>query len=121
MKVCIGHKGKSFNKEVDIDVFVNKRIGDKVDGKDFGLSGYEFEITGGSDNAGFPMRKGINIPGRKRGLFSKTGVGVSVKRKGVKVRKNVRGHVISDQIAQVNLKVLKEGKDKLVSEEKKKE
>jgi small subunit ribosomal protein S6e len=115
-KLVIGTKeGKCTQKEVkenDAKVFLHKKIGEKVSGDDCGLAGYEFEITGGSDSCGFPMRKDVKGTARKRILAVK-GVGLKKKDKGIKIRKNVCGNTISDNISQINLKVLKEGKEKL--------
>ena len=61
------------------------KIGDKVNGDLVEMPGYELVITGGSDNAGFPMRKDIQGSGRKRPLLS-GGVGVWTKFKKHKVK-----------------------------------
>ena len=140
-KVVFGLKdGKSIQKEIkepDSDVFEGKQIGDTIKGDDMGFAGYEFKITGGSDNAGFPMRKDVQGPLRKRILTIK-GVGVNNKKKyrgknmkglrtmkGMRTRKTVMGNTISNRIAQINLKVMKEGTQPLdtpeVSTEEKKE
>ncbi len=115
-KLVIGTKeGKCVQKEVkeaDANVFLNKKIGDKISGDECGLAGYELEITGGSDNCGFPIRKDVQGAARKRILAVK-GVGLKKKGKGLKIRKTVRGNLITDNISQINLKVLKEGKEKL--------
>jgi small subunit ribosomal protein S6e len=92
----------------DIDPFMGKKIGDKVHGDSFGLHGYEFEITGGSDNAGFPMRKDVKGTARKKILLV-SGVGLRGNTKGRKVRKSVAGNTIFQKTAQINLKVLKHG------------
>lgn len=104
--------GKSYQKPVDLNLFLGKKLKDKVDGSTLGLSGYELEITGGSDNAGFPMRE--DIPGnlRKKALLS-GGVGVHIKRKGMRVRKTVRGNTVDKDIAQLNLRIVKYGKGSL--------
>ena len=62
-------KGKSYQKEVKEDSakgFLGLKIGDKVKGELLDLAGYEFEITGGSDYAGFPMRADVPGAARKR-------------------------------------------------------
>ncbi len=102
------------------DVFMNKKIGDKVNGDSFDLPGYEFEITGGSDNAGFPMRKDVKGTMRKKILLV-SGVGLRSNVKGRKVRKSVAGNTIYAKTAQINLKVLKHGSTPLfeAKEEKK--
>lgn len=110
-KIVMGYKGKSYQKAI-IDELVGKKVGDKFSGEVIGLNGYEFEITGGSDTSGFPMRK--DIPGilKKRALLTQ-GPGVHVKNKGNRIRKTVRGNTISNETAQINLKVLKVGSEEL--------
>ncbi len=121
--------GKTLQREVkenDGNYFLNKKIGDKVDGNSFGLQGYEFEIAGGSDYCGFPMKKGI--PGSKRKkVLTKKAVGFKgvakgrtkkkkkkrPKRKGLRRKKTVCGEIIHEKISQINLKILKTGKENL--------
>ncbi len=104
--------GKSYQKALNSEWFVGKKIGDKVEGNLLGLKNFELTITGGSDKAGFPMRKGIDIAGRKK-ILSGKGIGVHVEGKGKRIRKSVRGSIVSDQIAQINLKVEKHGSEKI--------
>ena len=103
-------------KDVEAKVFLGLKIKNNVKGDSFGLSGYEFEITGGSDKSGFPMRKDLEGTARKR-ILAIAGVGLKRKRKGQRQRKNIRGNTISSQISQINLKILKYGKEKLGGEE----
>ena len=109
-------QGKALQKEVDsteVTAFKRKRIGDKVDGKSLGYEGYEFEITGGSDSTGFPMRRDVDGIARKRILIV-SGVGLRKRlKKGTRKRKMVAGNTISLKTAQINLKVVKYGKGKL--------
>lgn len=100
--------GKTYQKAIEDDNLVGKKIGDKVSGEFLGLEGYEFEIRGGSDFAGFPLRKDIEGPVRKR-ILAGTGVGITVNRPGMKIRKTVCGNTITVKTAQVNLKVVKYG------------
>ena len=113
VKLCINDvkTGKSFNKELnenELDAFLNKKINDKIEGHFFGFSGYEFHITGGSDNSGFPMRFDVDGIGRKRPLLTR-GPGVKIGIRGMRKRKTVRGNTISQFTNQINLKVLKYG------------
>ncbi len=123
-KVVIGTKeGKCLQKEVaepDANSFLGKKIGDEITGETIGFTGYEFEITGGSDYAGFPMRKDISGVGRKK-ILAIEGVGLKKKAKGIRVRKTICGNTIHPKIAQINLKVLKQGATPLVFPEKKAE
>ncbi len=73
---------------------------------------YTFKITGGSDTDGVPMRGDIDGVMRKRPLLG-GGVGYNTKRKGVRKRKLIRGNEIFDDIAQLNIKVIKAGKTPL--------
>ena len=103
--------GKSYQKVHQAELLGTK-IGDKVSGEVFGLHDFEFQFTGGSDNAGFPMRSEINTPNRKS-AFIGSGSGVNLNKKGVKIRKTVRGNTIGAATAQVNLKIIKYGKDSI--------
>jgi len=106
--------GKSYQKALETVDFDGKKIGETVKGDFLGLEGYELEITGGSDYAGFPLRKDIEGTARKKGLF-RGGVGMKkVERKGIRIRKTVCGNTITEKTVQVNLKVTKEGTKKLV-------
>ena len=112
VKIVMGSKdGKSYQTSAENNVFTNKKIGDKVSDVE-GFSGYEFEITGGSDKDGFPMRRDLEGPGRRKILLG-GGAGIRINVKGMKERKSIRGNTISDTTAQVNLKVLKQGKKSL--------
>ncbi len=121
--------GKSFQqiiKDKEASFLMKKSVGDKFSGNSIGMEGYEFEITGGSDKCGFPMRKGI-LQKRQRIIITGEGVGSSgkdrnkKKQKGLKKKKTVCGERIDSNIVQINLKVLKEGKDKLGEDKPKEE
>ena len=62
--------GKSYNKVLTDNLFLNRKLGESINGNIVGLDGYELKITGGSDNAGIPMRK--EIPGivKKKPMLS---------------------------------------------------
>lgn len=103
--------GKSVQKEVkdnDARSFLNLKLKDKVNGELVGYTGYEFEITGGSDNCGVPMRSDVSGATRKK-ILAVDGVGVKKKDPGIRQRKLVRGNTINEKTAQVNLKVTKKG------------
>jgi small subunit ribosomal protein S6e len=113
--------GKCVQKELkdpNSGNLIGKKIGEKIDGKTVGLEGYEFELTGGSDFCGFPMRKDVANVIRKR-ILAVEGVGIKKKAKGIKQRKTVCGNAIHEKIVQVNLKILKEGTEKLFEEKAK--
>jgi small subunit ribosomal protein S6e len=115
--------GKTYKRDVKDDqakVFLHKKIGDKLSGDGCGFAGYEFEITGGSDYCGFPMRRDVLGSARKKILIVK-GVGIRKNRKGRRVRKTVAGNTVFSKTSQINLKILKYGKEKLGGEEAKAE
>ena len=127
-KINISEKtGKTFHLELESEGLAGKQLHDKIDGKEIlpDLACYEFEITGASDKAGFTAVKEVEGIGLKKVLLSyekgmknkprKEGKKKSSKNKpkGLRLRKTVRGKVISDAISQINLKVLKQGAKKL--------
>ncbi|MBR9676661.1 30S ribosomal protein S6e [Candidatus Woesearchaeota archaeon] len=109
--------GKSYQKALDDNTsksLLNKKIGDTIKGELIDLTGYEFEITGGSDSSGFPMRKDVKGSARKRLLLTAGTIGFKKgKRKGLRRRRTIAGNTIHEKIAQVNLKILKHGKTPL--------
>jgi small subunit ribosomal protein S6e len=117
MKIVISDPktGKSFQKEINKEEeerIYGKKIGENVNGEIFGLNGYELQIIGGSDKSGFPMRKDVQGSKKIRILLSSP-PGFRPKKKGERKRKSIRGNTISSEIAQVNMKVVKEGEKKL--------
>ena len=104
--------GKSYNKIVETDIFKGKKIREKISGDSFGLKGYELEIRGGSDKSGFPMRPDMAGKLKKKALLS-GGVGVTIPRKGARIRKTVKGNEISNDTVQINLKIIKYGAKKI--------
>ncbi|USN46054.1 MAG: 30S ribosomal protein S6e [Candidatus Woesearchaeota archaeon] len=93
------------------------KIGDKFKGELVDLPGYEFQITGGSDHCGFPMRSDVSGSKRKKLLLS-SGVGIRSKRKGLRLRKSIAGNEVFENTAQINVKVLKIGKENLFADPK---
>lgn len=119
-KVNIGDpkSGKTVQKVVSGDhaqALLKKKIGEKVSGDSIGFPGYEFEISGGSDFCGFPMRRDVRGTARKKVLIVK-GVGLRHNVPGRKVRKTVAGNTVYSKTAQINLKVLKQGEKPLIEE-----
>src|SRR3989338_2854521 len=109
-KLNISEKGKTWKLDIESEVLVGKSIGDNVQGKEINpeLEGYEFEITGASDLAGFPHSKDVEGLGLKS-LLLKKGWGMHDSREGIRLRKTVRGKVISQSTGQINFNVIKTG------------
>jgi len=102
---------KAYKIEVDqskASGIIGKMIGNKFNGDIIGLSGYELQITGGTDKDGFPMHPRVHGPGRKKIILSHP-PGFHPKMKGQRRRKMVRGNAISRDIVQINCKVTKVG------------
>jgi small subunit ribosomal protein S6e len=109
--------GKGLSKLIEIDEkrfrFEGMKIGDTIKGGLIGFPNYEFKITGGSDSSGFPMRKDVHGPVKKKILVSKKGIGYKPTRKGQKKRKTVRGNEVTFDMTLVNLEVSKYGEAEL--------
>lgn len=125
-KLNISDKGKAWKLESTSETILGKAIGDKIKGEDISsdLTGYELEITGASDNSGFPHKKDVEGPELKRVLLTK-GWGMWKKPRklgkkkvatphGLRLRKTVRGKLLSEKTIQINLNVIKHGHKKLV-------
>ena len=94
---------------------IDKKIGDEIDGSTISevFDGYKFKITGGFDKDGFAMKNGILAQGKKKVLLTK---GCSLfrfrkgyHRSGIRVRRLVRGCIISNDIKNLHLKIIKKG------------
>jgi small subunit ribosomal protein S6e len=127
-KINISEKtGKTYKLESESEFLNGKIIGERISGKEISpdFDGYELEITGASDKSGFASIKGVPGIGLKKKLL---GYGISMKKrprregkkkistpkpKGLRLRKTVRGEVISPAMAQINMIIIKEGKKKL--------
>lgn len=115
--------GKSYQKEfAETGLLMGKKIGETMPGDAFGLSGYELQITGGSDKIGVPMRRDVDGAASRKLLLTKsTGFRgrVKVKKdgktwhiragKGARQKKRVRGNTIGAEAVQINMKVVKAG------------
>ena len=99
--------GKTFQTVVSghyANSLVGKKIGEEFDGIFVSLPGFKLVLTGGSDKDGFPMRKEIPGPRRRKVLITE-GIGFHPDDKGVRERKTLRGNTISPDIVQVNMKI----------------
>ena len=94
--------------EQDANRFIGRELGDEVDGGAVGLDGYTLELTGGSDNAGRPMRPDVRSANLKEILLT-GGTGYHPERDGERKRVTVRGREISDETRQINAKITARG------------
>ncbi len=84
---------------------VGLKIGETFEGERIGVPGVKLQIRGGSDNSGFPMRPDLQ-GGVKRRILVSTGPGFKPSAPGERVKKMMRGNTITDDIVQVNLRML---------------
>ncbi len=123
-KINISEKnGKTFHVDSESENLVGKELNGKVEGIEISpeLNGYEFEITGASDKAGFTSFKQLEgiglghiLSGYGKGMKKRSKKEGKKKRsnptpRGLRMRKTGRGKIISPEIVQINLKILKVG------------
>ena len=94
--------------EQDANRFIGKEIGEEVDGDAVGLTGYTLELTGGSDNAGRPMRGDIR-GAELQSVLLEGGTGYNPSREGERNRVTVRGREVSDDTRQINARIVARG------------
>jgi len=88
---------------------IGRKIGEVIDGSVVDLPGHKAQVIGGSDKDGFPMRRNVHGGVRRRVILSE-GVGFNPKNEGERRRKTVRGNVITDEIVQLNMKIVEKPK-----------
>jgi len=113
-KVIVSDPGEGKSRVVELEgaravPLIGRRLGETIDGSVVGMSGLKLQITGGSDKDGFPMRPNIHGGVRISVVISK-GVGFHPQREGERQRKTMRGNVITEEVVQVNMKVLEKPK-----------
>ena len=88
-------------KDSQAQIFMGRKIGDIIDLSVIGQA-YKVKLTGGSDKAGFPMRRDVMGSGKRYVLMTK-GVGFRHPVEGEKRRKLVRGGTVTDEVYQLNV------------------
>jgi small subunit ribosomal protein S6e len=96
---------------------IGRRLGETIDGSVMGQSGRKLRITGGCDKDGFPMRPDIHGGVRTRTILS-GGVGFHPNRKGERRRRTIRGNVLTEEIAQINMSLTEKPQRKAEKTEK---
>lgn len=119
MKLVVsdGKTGRSVQVDVPEEkraLISGKKIGEEIAGDDFGLAGYTLRLTGGSDDSGFPMKRGIS-GARKAASLVSAGMGFKPRFKGQRKKKMFRGETYSTEIIQVNSVVVTPGAQPLDS------
>jgi len=113
-KVIVSDPEEGTSKVVELEgtraaPLVGRKIGETVDGSMFDLPGHKVQIRGGSDKDGFPMKLNVH-GGVRRKIILSGGVGFHPKDDGMRRRKTVRGDVITEEIVQVNAKIVEKPK-----------
>jgi small subunit ribosomal protein S6e len=85
--------------------FIGRRLGETLDGSAVDLPAHTIQILGGSDKDGVPMLGNVHGGVRRRVVLS-GGAGFNPKKKGERRRKTVRGNIITDEIVQINMKIV---------------
>ena len=115
--------GKSRSIEVEgaqAVPLIGRKLGEVIDGSVAKIGGHKLKITGGSDKDGFPMRPNIH-GGVRIGAILSEGVGFHSSQKGERQRKTIRGNVITEEIVQINMKIVEKPKKHEKPKGKKKE
>jgi small subunit ribosomal protein S6e len=113
-KVIVSDPETGTSKVVELEEsratpLVGRKIGEVIDGAILDLPAHKVQIVGGSDKDGVPMRPSVHGGVRRRVVLS-GGVGFNPKNSGERKRKAVRGNVITDEIFQVNAKIVEKPK-----------
>jgi small subunit ribosomal protein S6e len=92
-------------EEARASPFIGRKVGETLDGAVVDLPAHKIQVTGGSDKDGVPMRSNVH-GGVRRAIILTGGTGFKPERKGERRRKVVRGDIITDEIAQLNVKIV---------------
>ena len=109
-KINVSHNGKTYKLETENEILIGKKIGETIEGDEINenLKNYVLKITGTSDIAGMPGIIGLEGFNYHRKLLT-YGKGMKDRRKGIRLRKTLRGEEISNKTVQINTIVIKEG------------
>jgi len=113
-KVIVSDPETGTSKTVELEEtratpLIGRKIGETIDGSIVDLPGHKAQIMGGSDKDGFPMRPNVH-GGVRRQVVLSGGVGFNPQNGGERGRKTVRGNIITDEIAQINMKIVEKPK-----------
>lgn len=112
-KINVSHEGKTIKFETENESLIGKKIGETFEGNEISpdLKAYQLEIKGTSDISGIPGHKGLEGSSYHKILLD-FGPCMKDKRKGIRLRKTLRGEEISAKTIQINCKVSKVGEKK---------
>lgn len=109
-KVIVSDPQAGTSKVVEIEEaraapFIGRRLGEIINGSAVDLPAHTVQILGGSDKDGVPMLGNVHGGVRRRVVLT-DGTGFAAKKKGERRRKTVRGNIITDEIVQINMKIV---------------
>ena len=94
-------------EEARASPFIGRKIGEIMDGAAVDMPSTKVQIRGGSDKDGVPMRPNVHGGVRRRVVLS-GGAGFNPTKGGERRRKAVRGNIITDEISQLNMKIVEQ-------------
>lgn len=100
-----------FDDEKKLAHVYGLRMGQELEGEKLSdeFKGYVFRVTGGNDKQGFPMQQGILVSGRVRLLMAEGSTYFRPRRAGERRRKSIRGCIVGQDIAILNLVIVASG------------
>jgi len=109
-KVIVSDPQAGTSKVVELEEaratpFIGRKLGEIIDGSIVDLPAHKVQILGGSDKDGVPMRGNVH-GGVRRNVVLSGGAGFTPTKKGDRQRKTVRGSTITDEIVQINMKIV---------------
>ncbi len=109
-KIIVSDPQTGTSKVVEVEEaraapFIGRKLGETIDGSVVDLPAHKVQIMGGSDKDGVPMRGNVH-GGVRRQVVLSGGAGFSPNKKGERKRKTVRGSTITDEIIQINMKIV---------------
>jgi small subunit ribosomal protein S6e len=101
-------KGKSTSQELkdkSAQPLLGSKLGDILESSVLGFKEGKIKLTGGSDKSGTPMRSDLHGATKKYVLMTR-GVGMRNLAPGERKRKLVRGNMITEEIYQLNCRLI---------------
>lgn len=111
-KLIVSNPQDGTSKVVEVEdaratPFIGRKLGETIDGIVVDMPATKMQLLGGSDKDGVPMRGNVH-GGIRRQVVLSSGAGFKQKKKGDRKRKSVRGDTITDEIVQINLKIVEQ-------------
>jgi small subunit ribosomal protein S6e len=109
-KVIVSDPQAGTSKVVELEEaraapFIGRRVGETIDGSAVDMPAHKIQLMGGSDKDGVPMRGNVH-GGVRRSVVLSGGAGFAPTKKGERKRKTVRGNIVTDEIVQINMKIV---------------